>query len=449
MIFARKACKNPNCCDGTEEIVNNKESPCKFEAKCVAACAAYGRVCPFAAKSAAKSACKAIKELSQDSKIFTSKPDFEHWNADDLVIGKTLGCGGFSEVHEVSLKQVTCSKNDKPLAVKYLKQQAMVQRRTFEHGAADLAMEGYFLATLDHKHIIKLHGVTAGAVENNIASGKECGFFILVDRLYDTLESRIDTWKESFKLINGNGGILYKRSAVFKTKRMNHLMSRLKVAADLSDALCYLHSLDVVYRDFKPDNVGFDSTGVVKMFDFGLAKELRSSDADEYGYYKMTGNTGSRRYMAPEVARGMRYGLPVDVYSFGILLWELCALEKPFDGFTAQRHQNEVVLGGLRPSMDNNITSWWPVSLQWLIKKCWSRAPKDRPTMEKVRSTLQEILKEASTVATTSKSDESVEASPGRANFKSMAKPTKAKGKSWGITKWRPNQGPHLSGAAA
>ena len=50
----------------------------------------------------------------------------------------------------------------------------------------------------------------------------------------------------------------------------------------------------------KPDNIGFSADGTLKLFDFGLAKEEKPGEADEEGAYKMTGQTGSRRYMAPE-----------------------------------------------------------------------------------------------------------------------------------------------------
>ena len=62
--------------------------------------------------------------------------------------------------------------------------------------------------------------------------------------------------------------------------------------------LCSLFS--IVYRDVKPDNIGFDVRGDVKIFDFGLAKEINRSKVLGDGTYQMTGDTGSPRYMAPE-----------------------------------------------------------------------------------------------------------------------------------------------------
>lgn len=119
---------------------------------------------------------------------------------------------------------------------------------------------------------------------------------------------------------------------------------------------------------------------------------MKTTLAKGDGRYDMTGNTGSRRYMAPEVAKDQDYNESVDVYSFGILLWELCAAEKPFYGYGSGKHMQEVVLGGERPKLDSSHTTYWPSSLQWLMKKCWSQYTCVRPDFTTVKQVLKDIL---------------------------------------------------------
>ncbi len=71
----------------------------------------------------------------------------------------------------------------------------------------------------------------------------------------------------------------------------------------MSFVLCYkqfnlIHHFRIIYRDLKPENIGFDVRGDLKIFDFGLSKEVRNPDAD--GNYALTGYAGSPIYMAPE-----------------------------------------------------------------------------------------------------------------------------------------------------
>lgn len=96
--------------------------------------------------------------------------------------------------------------------------------------------------------------------------------------------------------------------------------------------------------------------------------------------------------MAPEVAKESPYNKSVDVYSFGILLWELCTGEKPFYGYSSGKHMQQVVIGGERPPMDAQHTSFWPNNLQWLIKHCWHNSPCLRPSFTVIKQTLLDIL---------------------------------------------------------
>jgi len=148
-------------------------------------------------------------------------------------------------------------------------------------------------------------------------------YFLILDRLYGTLEHKIKKWEQKFSKLNGP--IIRARPSKRRTKLNKLWTDRFLVAYDLASAMRYMHSFNVIYRDLKPENIGFDVRGDVKVFDLGLAKELDPKLADEDGLYKLTGTTGSLRYMAPEIAKNQPYNFLADVYSFGIIFWQVCS----------------------------------------------------------------------------------------------------------------------------
>ena len=89
--------------------------------------------------------------------------------------------------------------------------------------------------------------------------------------------------------------------------------------------------------------------------------------------------------MAPEVARSEPYNLTADVYSFGLLLWQVCSMDLPFDGMNRQDHSEMVVYGNERPPLDSS----WSTPLRILMKRAWEPDPSVRPSMESIYKILK------------------------------------------------------------
>ena len=254
------------------------------------------------------------------------------------------------------------------LAMKCLRPQIRSDAEQFMIGVDDLVHETAMLAMLDHPHIVKIHGRAGGSLSNSFRLSD--GFFILLDRLTDTLDDRIPRWKK------------------ITTDKKAPTMSQIKTAISIADALSYLHTNKIIFRDLKPANVGYDNTGVLKLFDFGFATVVEEVEHEGHLLYD---KCGTPRYMAPEVGLEHGYHLPADVYSFGILLWEICALKKPFGNVkSAIEFEKAVFEKGSRPKVSNH----WPRVLQELTTNCWSSDPEERPSMAHVKTMLVAYARE-------------------------------------------------------
>jgi serine/threonine protein kinase len=163
---------------------------------------------------------------------------------------------------------------------------------TYLKGVVDLALEAKYLTALSHPHILEIRGMSSHGMFDSH------GPFLILDRLAETLPKRLKDWMTRDRANKGVTGIFVGG----KKKSQSLLVERLRVAFDMASALSYLHGRRVIYRDIKPDNMGFDQRNRVKIFDFGLAKQLHDDERTKDGLYKMTGFTGSIRYMAPEAS---------------------------------------------------------------------------------------------------------------------------------------------------
>ncbi|GAX11625.1 hypothetical protein FisN_1Lh007 [Fistulifera solaris] len=317
----------------------------------------------------------------------------------EITCGRSIGTGGFSTVSEIvaiDLDDVndtdeadTQQRKDLAREVNQTRAYVLKMLRTDlpveEHikGVTDLAIESDFLRTLSHPHIIQMR-----AMANT--DPRESRFFIVLDRLSGTLDKKFNYWR---KLVGEASGTWFPLCGYCcaKAPQLHALWKeRLHVARDTAKAIEYLHANRIVYRDLKPDNLGFtDSVDPqIQLFDFGLAKRLDGIAQNENGCYLLTGNTGSLRYMAPEVALDRPYNETVDAYSFGVLFWQICSLQTPFAGYNQRMHDEKVVQQGQRPNPHKS----WPYSWSSLMEACWATDIAKRPSFRDIVVHFEEIV---------------------------------------------------------
>ena len=241
---------------------------------------------------------------------------------------------------------------------------------TYKQCFDSLKVEAKILASLNHENIIKIHGISKfGIFDHSTNELDQKPYFIILDKLLGNLEETIANWRQAS---NQRKMIMEKRSDRDESSETIFLLKRLDILFDIASALKYLHQKNIIHRDIKPDNIGFDAQGVVKIFDFGLAAKINSESKLGNGLYKLTGGTGTCRYMSPEVAKYKDYNELIDTYSFGLLMWSVLSLQTPFVNYNCKQWYKNVIFGKKRPSLGNDSLSYIiPESVKGLMNCCW------------------------------------------------------------------------------
>lgn len=164
-----------------------------------------------------------------------------------------------------------------------------------------------------------------------------------------------------------------------ETFEMDYEM-KLDFAISTAKCMSFLHGCGVIHRDLKSLNLLVSKNFEVKICDFGLSRVIDSNKA-------MTSNIGTVAWIAPEVFSKKAYTEKADVYSYGVILWELITRKMPFGDVEAFSIPL-LVSRGERPELYKDCPAEW----KKLIKSCWHQKPQMRPSFKKILVKLREIV---------------------------------------------------------
>ncbi|OHS92943.1 TKL family protein kinase [Tritrichomonas foetus] len=146
------------------------------------------------------------------------------------------------------------------------------------------------------------------------------------------------------------------------------------IAIGIANGMMSLHSVGIVHRDLKSLNILLDENYLPKICDFGLS---RFTDEEEK---QMTADIGTPHWMAPELFESTAYSNKIDVYAFGMLMWEMLTETAPFKDLNAVQIAFKVTRESLRPEFPPAT----PRPLRSFISKCWHQDPAKRPTFSQI-----------------------------------------------------------------
>lgn len=184
-------------------------------------------------------------------------------------------------------------------------------------------------------------------------------------------------------------GVHFFTTELVEGRSLNHHITKeglpiqtiVEIARALSEALAAAHEKGIVHRDLKPANVMVTSDGRVKVLDFGLAKDVAPIQPDETtltwaAQTKVGAVMGTPAYMSPEQIAGRAADHRTDIFSLGVVLFEMATAQRPFTGAS----QPELASAILRdtPPLVTEVRSDLPAALAHLIRRCLEKDPAHR-----------------------------------------------------------------------
>lgn len=286
----------------------------------------------------------------------------EKWELcrENLIIGDYIGEGEFGRVVKATYR--TCLLDDwSPVAVKMLKDGA--SRTEYN----DLLSEYNLLKEVNHPNVIKL----IGAATIN-------GPFHLVVEYCE-----LGSLKSYLRSIRTQEPDYINAACEFYSEYASQLMS---FSYQISKGMQYLSGIKLVHRDLATRNILISAEKVIKISDFGMTKDIYEENA----YKKKGQGRIPVKWMAPESLYHLTYTAKSDVWSFGVLLWEIATLgATPYPGIPAERMFN-LLQEGYRMCRPETCSP----QLYSLMRKCWEYEEAGRPSFKELSISLEKMVED-------------------------------------------------------
>ncbi|CAL0303843.1 unnamed protein product [Lupinus luteus] len=271
--------------------------------------------------------------------MFNNRPllPFEEWNIDfsELTVGTRVGIGFFAEVFRGIW-------NGTDVAIKVFLEQDLT-----DENMEDFCNEITILSRLRHPNVILFLGAC-------------------------TRPPRLSMVTEYMDM-----GSLYYLIHLSGQKKKISWRKRLKMLRDICRGLMHIHRMRIIHRDVKSANCLVDKHWTVKICDFGLSRMITDTPMTD------ASSAGTPEWMAPELIRSELFTEKCDIFSLGVIMWELSTLSRPWEGIPAERVVYAVANEGSRLEIPEG-------PLSRLISECWAE-PNERPSCEEILSRLVDI----------------------------------------------------------
>ncbi|KFZ55923.1 Insulin receptor, partial [Antrostomus carolinensis] len=282
-------------------------------------------------------------------------PDEWEVPRDKITLLRELGQGSFGMVYEGIAKDIVKGEPETRVAVKTVNESASLRERI------EFLNEASVMKGFSCHHVVRLLGV--------VSKGQPT-LVVMELMAHGDLKSYLRSLRPDAE---NNPG-----------RPPPTLREMIQMAAEIADGMAYLNAKKFVHRDLAARNCMVAEDFTVKIGDFGMTRDIYETD-----YYRKGGKgLLPVRWMAPESLKDGVFTAYSDVWSFGVVLWEISSLaEQPYQGLSNEQVLKFVMDGGYLDQPDN-----CPERLHSLMQMCWQYNPKMRPTFIEIIEMLKEDL---------------------------------------------------------